>query len=338
MSLSPEIIKRSLYPPETFTEARLINLVAGARNLFSEFSDIPPNLLRLKEIGTQRNAAVTVVVEGDYGSKRYNANLLTDTIEDWDNNTPLDVYFDDKGLVRFNSTGAVANYPARTIYEVKPYSAADKLFLRSDVNALDVLDASELEAVEKYQVVERLSLGELPMKYPKGELVYEYLDNFDGALAAGDAGEQTVCELSVPQGYKGVIRGIWTNRPALNVTALTLRIWRERTHIFDIFPACLPNMDATEAGGIVLKVSPTWLWIVGLKHLRVTIRSGTGHAGVKAFAKIELRRLTLFDKAAWGLRKDRAITAEWEDRLIDEYDLMTKLKAGVYEYRAPVRE
>jgi len=323
MSIAKEIVAKAIYPPEKVVEARPIDLAADRVTTLVELPDIPPHLIKLHELGIARRTEVTAIVKGTRVGKAYEVRLHGLATPDIDEPLPLNAQFDEDMFVEFHSTAAITNYQARAVFEVKPYSVADKLALGMSPAALD---EEERRLIEKFQLAEKVASQHLPMPYPKGALVTHLADNFAGDLSAGE--EKNVLEIAtIESGLKAVLRGIWAKRPTTNVGDLEIRIYRGRPPkpYFTIRPYCLPEFK------------PIDLWIPAVDALYVKAYSGPGHTDVRVLATADIRKLTVWDKIGWGLLARRDITPEWEARLVRELGLEEKLRAGVYELITPVR-
>jgi len=323
MSIAKEILERAVYPPEKVIEARVIDLQAEKAIPLLQLPEVPPHLIKLHELGMARMAEVTAIVKGTRVGKAYEARLHGLAVPDIDEPLPLNALFDEDVFVEFYSTAAIANYQARVIFEIKPYTVADKLALGVSPAALD---EEERALIEKFDLAEKVASQYLPMPYPKGALVTQEADNFAGDLGAGE--EKNVLEIAtVEPGRKAVLRRIWARRPTTNVGELEIRIYRGRPRklYFTIRPYCLPEFK------------PINLWIPAVDALFVTVYSGPGHTDVRVLATADIRKLTVWDKIGWGLLGRREITPEWEARLVRELGLEDKLRAGLYEILTPVR-
>ena len=329
MSLAPEMIRRVSYPPERLIEARPINLVANTHIYLTELADIPPWFVRLVQLAQERRADTDLAIDGVCAGRSYLWTVDTDSLPDIDWETYWNAFFDDRMGIRYYSTVNVANYRSRAIWEVRNYSVADKLAMGVSWEALF---EDERGVAEKYQVRNKIAYGTLPMRYPEGPLLYEANGTFVGDVAAGVVGEQTVYEQFIEPGSKIVLRYIYANRPVLNVGDLEVRVYRERKHYFTLYPHCLVNYPTEH---LPAGFTPG-LWVPAVSHLRVSVYSGTGHVGVVVGAKVDVRRLTVWDKINWGLLNVRKYTEDWERDLVAKLSLDEKFKAGIYEPVTPV--
>ena len=328
MSLAPEILRLVKYPPERLIEARLTDLAATTKTPFFEAPTIEPYLIWLRRIAQVRNTNVEVFVEGKVVDREYEDRLaFGDALTILDDYTPLEAPFDVNAAVSFYNSGAIINnYQARVTYEVQEYRVADKLALGVGWASLD---GEERRVAEKYLVRNKVLVGELPMPYPQGPLLYQYIGNYAGNMAADE--EVPLVDRTVPPGQKAVLRLLWARRPAADFGDLVLRVYRERKLFLTIYPYCLPEYNTTTR-----YIRPVDLWIPSIDRLRVTVHSGTGHTGVLAQALIEMRQMTVWDKIAWGLTRNNRITSREEVALIEELDLRDKLAAGIYTLYTPV--
>jgi len=323
VSIAKEIVDKAIYPPERVIEARVIDLRADETTPLLELPEVPPHLIKLHELGITRRVEVTPIVRGTRVGKDYEVRLHGLAVPDIDESLPLNAQFDESVFVEFHSTAAITNYQARVIFEVKPYTVADKLALGVSLAALD---EEERALIEKFDLTEKVTSQYLPMPYPRGALVTQEADNFAGDLKAKE--EKSVLEIAaIEPGLKAVLRKIWALRPTANVGELEIRIYRGRPRklYFAIRPYCLPEFK------------PVDLWIPAIDALEVAVYSGPGHTDVRVLATADIRKLTIWDKISWGLLGRREITPEWEARLVKELGLEDKFRAGLYELLTPVR-
>ena len=336
MSVAQTILENVRYPPEKFLETRLIaNLAATTREAYSEMSMVEPRLMWLRDmsfaVAGARNANLSAIIEGTVADKRYE-NVLPFGLsfpEIFDK-LPLNVPFDYNAVVSlYNAAvGALVNIQGRVTWEVQTYRVVDKLAMGI---SYDNLEDEEKRLADKYHLMRSIRGGKLPMEYPKGDLQYVFPGNFAGAMIVDQ--ETNLISRTVPDGYKLVLTKLWAARPAANFGNLEIRVYRDRNLFLTLFPYCFP--DFTTAAP-TRRVMPLDLWIPALSNLRVTIFSGTGHAAEQAMAEVELRRLTIWDKMAWGLEKVRRITTDEERDMISELNLRDKLDAGIYDLVTPL--
>lgn len=329
MSLAPEMIRRVSYPPERLIEARPINLAANAYVWLTELAEIPPYLVRLVQLGQERRIDTDLAVDGVCAGSSRLWTVDTDALPDIDWETYWNAYFDDRMGIRYYSTANVSNYRARAIWEVRNYSVADKLAMGV---SWEGLFEDERDLAEKYQVLNKIAYGTLPMEYPEGPLLYEANGTFVGDVAAGATGEQTVYEQFIEPGSKIVLRYLYANRPTVNVADLEVRVYRERKPYFTVYPHCLVDYPTEHLPAGFMP----GLWVPALSHLRVSVYSGTGHTGVIVGAKVDVRRLTVWDKINWGLLNVKGYAEEWERAVVEKLSLDEKFKAGIYEPVTPI--
>lgn len=336
MSLAQTILENVRYPPEIFMETRLLAaLPATSFAIHSEMTVVEPNLVWLRDISVgvagARNANLSVHVDGTVAEKRYE-NILPFGLgfpEIFDK-FPIDVPFDYTARVRlYNAAvGALNNVQARVTWEVQTYRVVNKLAMGIKY---DNLEEEEQRLADKYHLMRSLQGGKLPMKYPKGALMYQFPGNFAGAMVIDQ--ETNLIRRTVPDGYKLVLTQLWAARPAANFGNLEIRVYRDRNLFLTLFPYCFPDYTTVAP---TRRVMPLELWIPCLQELRVTIFSSTGHAAEQAMAKCELRKLTIWDKMAWNLERVRKITTDEERDMINELNLRDKLDAGIYELVTPL--
>lgn len=342
MSVAQTIFENVKFPPEKFAETRLVaTLAATTRELYSELSEIEPWLAWLRGVAIDRNVNVSVIVEGTVADKRYEDVLSFGAAAlELEDELPLNVPFDyDARVYEYNAAVApIANYQSRVTWEVQPYRVADKLSMGLKY---ENLDEDEQRLADKYKIMRSIRGGKLPMPYPKGDLQYQFAGQYAGNPVAGDAGETNIIRRTCPDGYKLVLTKLWANHPVANFGDLEIRVYRDKKLFLTLYPYCFPNYaDPVRIAATISQryIPPVELWIPALSSMRVTIYSGTGHVGILAQALVELRRLTIWDKMAWGLEAKRKITSQEERDLISELNLRDKLDAGIYELVTPIPE
>jgi len=325
MSLAQQTLRLVKYPPETLVESRFLATIGGnATVVHFELTSIDPFLVWVREIGMNRNASLEARVDGTVAGTRYE-NILPfgAAVQPLDDSVPIDSPFDYETFFRItNLTGiAVANYQARVLYEVQKYTVADKLALGVSSAAMT---SQELTLADKYLVKDKVRTGELPMAYPKGALQTTHIGQWAGNPAANT--ENTLIERSVPEDCKVVLSGLWCSQPAANFGNLEIRIYRERQLFLTVFPYEMANYTTATRW-----IKPLSLWIPALSNLRVILISTTGHVGILAEAQVETRKLTIWDKLAWGV----ALSSE-EKELVSRLNLDEKLAVGQYELYTPI--
>lgn len=296
---------------------------------YSLFSVIEPYLVWLRNIALDRNAGIECWIDGTVADRSYEDRINWGaSLPVLDDNLPLNVPFDYDARVRiYNNTGvAINNYQSRVVWEAQKYSVADKLSL--GISYADLFE-DEKPLADKYHIMRKIQGGELPMKYPKGDLQRTLFENYSGAPAINI--ENNLINRACPRGYKIVLTKVWSNQPAANFGDLEIRIYQDKVLVLTLFPYCLPDLST-----VVRHIPPLELWIPAISEMRVALTSTTGHAGIIAGAEIEYRRLTIWDKISWGLTKMPKITTGAERVMISELDLEDKLKAGIYDLVTPL--
>jgi len=332
MSVMSQVLRLVEYPPEKFAETRLVNpLPATTLTTYSEIPEIEPWLVWLRSASFDRNASVSVRIEGTVADKRFEDILAFGAaVPVLDDYIPLNIPFDrDARVFEYNAAALpIANYQSRVTWEVQHYRVADKLSMGI---TYENLTEDEQLLADKFQIMRNIRGGKLPMPYPKGDLQHTVVGTYAGNPAAGLPNETAIIERTCPDGYKLVLTKVWANRPVANLGDLEIRVYRDRKLFLTLYPICFPNY-----GTITRYERPLELWIPALSHMRVAVFSGTGHVGILAQAELELRRLTIWDKMAWGLENKRTITSQEERDLISELGLHDKLDAGIYELVTPI--
>lgn len=334
MSISPELIKKTVYPPETVVEARSMDLSStGAYIPLVELTDIPPWLIKLEQIAYEHQADnyVTCRVEGSMAGKPILNDINSLAIPDIDDYIPFNAYFDETMLVRFiAATASADNYKARAVYTVKKPTVADKLAL--GISKAGLTD-EELRLDKTYEIQKKLASGELPMPYPKGALIRQMVGTLRKDMT-GEATEEKVLEHYVAAGQKVVLTKLWCKRPT-DETNLTIRIYHDKKLYFEINPWALPNLAST-VDTTIMNDRPLELWIPSPTHLKVAMYCGVDETDVRCMAKFEVRKMTIWDKIAWNKLGDTRITEDWERSMVEELTLEDKLKAGVYVLAVPI--
>ncbi len=323
MSLSPELIKKAIYPPERVIEARPLTVTTSWTNLVN-LPDISPHLIRLVELGLDNNPTATIDcrVEGIFAGKAFENEFDVETAPGIDAKIPFIIHADESMKVRFKTaSGTESNYKCRAIYEVRPYTVADKMALGL---SLDALSSDERRIETKYEIRRKIKAGLLPSPYPEGALHKQVLGSYSGSIASDE--EKTIVEVFPSPGEKAILRRIWVRRPSS--TAHYLRVYRERKAYFDIYPYCLPSVNP--ASPTHADLVPIELYIPAVRQLALKYVGGASET-VYAIAEVELREMTVWDKIGWGLVKDRSITPDWEAAMIEELSLEEKYKAGIYQ-------
>ena len=332
MSISPELMKKVFYPPERVVEARSINLL---ENTWVDLVDLPDiagavaPLVKLIEVGYMNDATnrVKCRVEGTFGGKEIENDILHTYLgskPSVDDMIPIIAWFDKTMKVRFYSTAAISYFKARAVYEVLNYTIADKIALGA------TLTSEEKALAAKYELYRKILSGELPMEYPKGPLVRQQVKNFYSASMTGAAAEQTIIDVYPPPGQKAVLTKLWCKRPSA-YNSLTLKVYHDRKLYFEINPWALPDLASSEAGTLQLIDRPLDLWVPGIKQVKVAMYCGVTETHVCAMAKVDLRKITIWDKINWGL----PLTAEEKDLVTSLY-LDEKLQAGLYVLAVPI--
>lgn len=334
MSISPELIKKVVYPPETVVEARTIDLsTPGAYIPLVELTDIPPWLIKLMQVAYEHQASnyVTCRIEGSMAGKP----ILNDTnslaIPDIDDYIPFNTYFDETMIVKFiASTASAANYKARAVYTVKTPTVAEQLALGISKAALT---PEELRLDRTYEIQKKIASGELPMPYPKGALIRQMVGTLRKDMT-GAAAEEKVLEHYVAAGQKVVLTKLWSKRPT-DETRLKIRIYRDKKLYFEINPWALPDLAST-VDTTIMNDRPLELWIPSPSHLKVAMYCAVTETDVRCMAKFEVRKMTIWDKIGWNKLGDKRVTADWERSMVDELDLRDKYLAGLYVLAVPV--
>ncbi len=321
------------YKPIRFIESRMIAAFAATTLLsYSEYDTVEPWLVRLREIAIDRNANITATIEGTVADKRYEDIIQFGAA--WpvlDDSFKVDVPFDfDARVNLYNAAvGVIANYQARVVWEAQEYRVADKLSMGIKYESLD---EEEQRLADKFLIDRRIRGSTLPMAYPKGALVYTFVGNYSGAPAVDI--ENNIVRRTVPDGFKLVLTKVWSNHPVADLGDLEIRVYQDRKLVLTMFPYCHPNWTT-----VVRHIPPVELWIPALSDMRVTLVSTTGHAApILAGCEVELRRLTIWDKMAWGFERSRRVTSKEERAMIEELGLRDKLDAGIYELVTPQPE
>ena len=331
ISISPELIEKVVYPPETVVEARSITLSTAYAPLV-EITDIPPWLIKLEQVAYQHDATnrVTCRIEGSMAGKPIENDINSLAIPDIDDYIPFNAYFDETMIVKFLATASISNYKARTVYTVKEPTVTDKLALGISKAALT---EEELRLDHTYEIQKKLASGELPMAYPKGALIRQMVGTLRKDMT-GEAAEEKVLEHYVAAGQKVVLTKLWSKRPTA-YNSLTIRIYRDKKLYFEINPWALPDLAST-ADTTIMNDRPLELWIPSPTHLKVAMYCGVTESDVRCMAKFEVRKMTIWDKIAWKKLGDKRITEKWERTMVDELNLEDKLKAGLYVLAVPV--
>lgn len=332
MSVVQQMVDNIRYKPIRFVESRMIaNFGATTLLAYSEYDYCEPWLIRLREISQDRNANIRAIIEGTVAEKRFEDILAFGAAwPDLDDSYKVDIPFDfDARVQLFNAAVvAIANYQARVTWEAQHYRVADKLSMGIKYESLDEGDQA---LADKFLLERRIMGGSLPMEYPKGDLQYTFIGNYSGNPAINT--DNNLVNRSVPDGYKLVLTKVWCSHPVANFGNLELRVFQDRTRVLTMFPFCHPNWTTATRD-----IPAVDLWIPALSNMRVALHSTTGHAATIAGCEIELRRLTIWDKMAWGLDKSKRITSVAERAMIEELDLFDKLNAGIYELVTPQPE
>ena len=314
------------YPPEIVAEARPVNLVANAPN---RLVDLPLGgvehgyLLELRELGAARNANVThVEISGILLGRRYERRIDGNVLPLVDYNYPINVPLDEQLFIDTLATAIVANYQSRAIYGVRDFSVAEKIALGANEEALT---SEELELAERFNIENKVKRGELPLDRPLGTLMRQEVHSYYGPLAVNIP--MNVGVINVAKGEKAILRRLWTLRPAANVTALTVTVEREKAAFLTLYPHVMADLNTV--------MRPTELYIPALQRLRCYVTSTTGHAAtdVGVVAEFDIRKLTVYDKVAWGLTRSKLYTSDEERETIRDLGLEDLTKAGIYDLR-----
>lgn len=322
-----------MYPPERFAETRLNNIPASTETVYSELTLVEPWLVWLRRAAFTPNANLAHRIEGTIVGASHNEvisfGLATPPLEDEiDLNIPFDY---DVHVNEYSGPGGpVNNYQSRVIWEAEPYTVVKKLSMGVPYGQLN---EEEKGLADKWMLARRLKGGWMPQPYPKGELINSYFNNFSGAVPVAPSvttGEITMLQKAVPLGYKMVLTGVWGSNPVANFGSLEIRVYREKKLFLTIFPYCLGNFAT-----VTRNIPALDLWTPALSDLRVCLWSGTGHVGITAACKFELRRLTIWDKIQWGLLNKKTYVTDEERAFAQELSLEEKTKAGIYDLVSP---
>jgi len=330
MSVIQQVLEDIKYHPVKVVESRMVaNLAATTLENYSEYDMVEPWLVWLRDISFLRNANVVTTIEGTVAEKRYEDIIafgaaLNNLADKYSINVPFD--FDARVNLYNLAVGAIANYQGRVTWEIMAYRVADKLSLGISYKNLD---EEEQRLADKFYLMRNIKGGKLPMEYPKGDLQHKWIGNYSGAPAVGV--DNTLIRRTVPQGFKLVLTKLWCSHPVANFGDLEIRIFQDRRRVSTMFPFCFPNFTTATRW-----IPPVEVWIPCISELRVVLHSTTGHAATLAAAECELRRMTYWDKIAWGLDRSKKITTDEERDVIAELDLIDKLNAGIYELVTPL--
>ena len=323
MSLAPQVIGLVKYVPEVVAEAQPFNLVA---NTATRVVDLPYGgteydyLLRLREIGAVRNANVSyVAISGVLLGRRYARRINGNVLPLVDYNYPIEVPLDEQLFVDVFPTANIGNYQSRVLYEVRDFSVAEKIALGATEAALT---SEELELAERFNLENKVKRGELPLDRPLGTLVRQEVHSYYGALVANTP--VNVGVINVAKGEKAILRRLWALRPAANVTALTITVEREKADFLRLYPHVMTDLNTV--------IRPMELYIPALTRNRCYVTSTVGHvaADVGVVAEFDIRKLTVWDKVAWGLTRSKLYTSDEERAMIKDLELEDLVRAGIY--------
>lgn len=325
MSLASQVVGLVKYPPETVAEARPVTTVA---NQTTRIVDLPYGgkeydyLLELKEFGATRNAGVDyVTISGSLLGRRYERRIIGDLLPLVDYNFPVDVPLDEQFFFDVFPTAIIGNYQSRVVYEVKNFNVAEKLALGATEATLTT---EELELAERFNLRDKIKRAQLPMSWPLGTLVKQEIHSFYAALVQNVPGN--VATINVAEGEKVILRRLWTLRPAANPLNLIVTVERDKAPFLTLYPHVMTDLNTV--------IRPMELYIPALQRNRVYVTSTVagGHIAtdVGIVAEFDIRKLTLWDKVAWGLTRNKRYTSEEDRALIRDLELEDMVKAGIF--------
>ena len=333
MSVASTTFGNAKYLPVRLAETVPTNLAAGPTNIW-EIIDPDPHLIKFISwsggILAGLDADVYPVLTGQIADRRTeNRITFPGALQVPDDDIPWKVPFDNNALLQLINPTAVprANYQSRAIWEIHEYTVADKVALGVSEEALD---DEEIRLRNKFQILDRVKGNELPMKRPEGQLLETFNGNYE--IAPMPVSEVNLINRTVPAGHKAILRLLWARQPAANFGNLTINVYIEKKQFLQIYPYSMANYAT-----IGRYTPPLDLWIPAINNLRVTVETTTGHANVKVMTNMEMRKMTLFDKVAWGLIKNKKHTSDDDRAKIAEYDLEDKVAAGIYQLLYPLK-
>lgn len=334
MSVAPTLFRLAKYLPVRLVESVPTTLLAGSRTNIWEVPDPDPYLLWFISwsggIASALDTDVYPTLSGEVAGRRTENRIpFPGALQIPDDDIPWKVPFDNNVILELvNPTvGAKANYQSRAVWEVHDYTVADKVALGVGEAAMN---DEEIRLRDKFQIPDRVKANELPMKRPEGQLLETFVGNYETAAMA--VSEINLFDKTVPAGHKAILRLLWARRPVANLGALTINVYIEKRLYLQIYPYSMANY-----GTVTRYIPPLDLWIPAIENLRVTVQSTTGHVNVKTLVTMDLRKMTLFDKVAWGLTNNKRHTTDEDRAKIAEYDLEDKVKAGVYSLLYPLK-
>lgn len=333
MSVAPTVFRLAKYLPVRLVESVPTTLLAGRTNIW-EIPDPDPYLLWFISwsggILAGLDPDVYPILTGEMAGRRTENRIsFPGALQVPDDDIPWKVPFDNNALLQLvNPTvGAKANYQSRAIWEVHDYTVADKVALGVSEAAMN---AEEIRLRDKFQILDKVKANELPMKRPEGQLLETFVGNYQ--IAAMAISEINLFDRTVPAGHKAILRLLWAQQPAANFGALTINVYIEKRLYLQIYPYSMANYAT-----VGRYTPPLDLWIPAIENLRVTVQTTTGHVNVKTMVNMELRKMTLFDKVAWGLITNKRHTSDEDRAKIAEYDIEDKVKAGVFSLLYPLK-
>lgn len=334
MSVAPTTFRNAKYLPVRLAETIPTNLLGLARTNIWEVPDPDPYLIRFKSwsggLASALDTDVYPVLTGEIADRRTENRIpFPGALQVPDDDIPWEVPIDNNALLQLVNpvVGAKANYQSRAIWEIHDYTVADKVALGVSEASMD---DEEIRLRDKFQIPDRVKANELPMKRPEGQLLETFVGNYE--IAPMVVSEINLIDRTVPAGHKAIARLLWARQPAANFGALTINVYIEKRLFLQIYPYSMA--DYATVGRYT---PPLDLWIPAIENLRVTVETTTGHANVKVMANMEMRKMTLYDKVAWGLIKNKRHTTDEDREKIAEYDLEDKVAAGIYQLLYPLK-
>ncbi len=327
MSVASTTFGNAKYLPVRLAETVPTNLGVGPTNIW-EIPDPDPFLIKFISwsggILAGLDADVYPILTGEIADRRTeNRIYFPGALQVPDDDIPWKVPFDNNALLQLINPTAVprANYQSRAVWEIHDYTVADKVALGVSEASMD---DEEVRLRDKFQILDRVKANELPMKMPEGQLLETFVGNYE--IAPMPVSEVNLINRTVPAGHKAILRLLWARQPAANFGDLTINVYIEKSLFLQIYPYSMA--DYATVGRYT---PPLDLWIPAIDNLRVTVETTTGHANVKTMVNMEMRKMTLFDKVAWGLIKNKKHTSDDDRAKIAEYDLEDKVAAGIYQ-------
>lgn len=334
MSVAPTTFRLARYLPVRLVESVPTNLGAASRTNIWEIPDPDPYLLWFISwsggLASALDPDVYPILSGQVAGRRTENRIPSPgALQQVDDDIPWKVPFDNNALLALvnPAVGVKANYQSRAVWEIHDYTVADKEALGVSV---DAMDDEELRLRDKFEIPDRVKANELPMKRPEGQLLETFVGDYEIAPMA--VSEINLIDRTVPAGHKAVLRLLWARQPVANLGAITINVYIDKRLFLQIWPYSMANYAT-----VGRYTPPLDLWIPAIENLRVTIETTTGHANVKTLVNMELRKMTLYDKVAWGLIKNKRHTSDEDRALIEEYDLEDKVAAGIYSLLYPLK-